>query len=162
MGNFVGYCCSLCGKQYLPQEVTYTCPTDGGNLDVVLDIAGIKKLAHPNDIFASREPSLWRYLPLLPVTDPGGIGTPLRAAGWTPIFKPQALARKLGLESLWVKDESRNPTASFRGVGRTGAEYWGGSSGDCLDRQCRGSPGRDGGCGGSKSDHFCPAHSTAG
>jgi threonine synthase len=114
MGNFVGYCCSLCGKQYLPQEVTYTCPTDGGNLDVVLDIAGIKKLAHPNDIFASREPSLWRYLPLLPVTDPGGIGTPLRAAGWTPIFKPQALARKLGLESLWVKDESRNPTASFK------------------------------------------------
>ena len=114
MGNFIGYCCSLCGKQYLPQEVTYTCPADGGNLDVVLDIAGIKKLVHPNDIFASREPSLWRYLPLLPVTDPGGIGTPLRAAGWTPIFKPQVLARKLGLESLWVKDESRNPTASFK------------------------------------------------
>lgn len=114
MGNFVGYCCSLCGKQYLPHEVTYTCPADGGNLDVVLDVAGINKQVHPNDIFASHEPSLWRYLPLLPITDPGGIGTPLRAAGWTPIFKPQVLARKLGLESLWVKDESRNPTASFK------------------------------------------------
>jgi threonine synthase len=114
MGNFVGYSCSLCGKQYLPEEVTYTCPADGGNLDVVLDLEGIKKTIDPRDIFASQEASLWRYLPLLPVTDPGGVGTPLRAAGWTPVFKPQALAQKLGLQSLWVKDESRNPTASFK------------------------------------------------
>jgi threonine synthase len=114
MGNFVGYRCSLCGKEYSPPEVTYTCPQDGGNLDVVLDLAGIKKHYQPQDIFASQEASLWRYLPLLPVTDPGGIGTPLRAAGWTPVFQPQVLAQKLGLQSLWVKDESRNPTASFK------------------------------------------------
>ena len=114
MGDFVGYRCSLCGKEYLPQEVTYTCPHDGGNLDVVLDMEGIKQHTQPRDIFASQESSLWRYLPLLPVSDPGGLGTPLRAAGWTPVFQPQVLAQKLGLRALWVKDESRNPTASFK------------------------------------------------
>jgi len=114
MGDFIGYRCSLCGKEYSPQEVTYTCPHDGGNLDVVLDMDGIKQHTQPKDIFASQEASLWRYLPLLPVTDPGGLGTPLRAAGWTPVFHPQVLAQKLGLRDLWVKDESRNPTASFK------------------------------------------------
>jgi threonine synthase len=114
MGSFLGYHCSLCGKEYSPPQVTYTCPHDGGNLDVVLDLAGIKQQYQPQDIFASPEASLWRYLPLLPVTDPGGLGTPLRAAGWTPVFQPQVLAHKLGLQSLWVKDESRNPTASFK------------------------------------------------
>ena len=114
MGDFIGYRCSLCGKEFLPQGVTYTCPQDGGNLDVVLDISGIKQHTQPKNIFSSQEASLWRYLPLLPVTDPGGLGTPLRAAGWTPVFQPQVLAQKLGLQSLWVKDESRNPTASFK------------------------------------------------
>ena len=114
MGDFIGYRCSLCGKEYLPQEVTYTCPHDGGNLDVVLDMDGIKRDSQSKDIFAAQEPSLWRYLPLLPVADPGGLGTPLRAAGWTPVFQPQVLAQKLGLRALWVKDESRNPTASFK------------------------------------------------
>ena len=114
MGDFIGYRCSLCGKEFLPQGVTYTCPQDGGNLDVVLDISGIKQHTQPKNIFSSQEASLWRYLPLLPVTDPGGLGTPLRAAGWTPVFQPQVLAQKLGLQSLWVKDESRDPTASFK------------------------------------------------
>jgi threonine synthase len=114
MGDFAGYRCSLCGKEYLPHQVTYTCPQDGGNLDVVLDIDRLSKQHTAQEIFASPEASLWRYLPLLPVTDPGGIGTPLRAAGWTPVFRLQGLAQKLGLHSLWVKDESRNPTASFK------------------------------------------------
>ena len=60
------------------------------------------------------EPSLWRYLPLLPVNDPGGLGTPLRAAGWTPVFAPPRLRKEQGLNRLWIKDESRNPTASFK------------------------------------------------
>ena len=37
MGKFIGYRCSLCGTEYAPNEITYTCPKDGGNLDVVLD-----------------------------------------------------------------------------------------------------------------------------
>ena len=73
----MGYRCSLCGSEYAPDEVTYTCPKDGGNLDIVLDIAGIQQHSSPKAILQGHEASLWRYLPLLPVEDPGGIGTPL-------------------------------------------------------------------------------------
>lgn len=112
--TFTAYQCSLCGAVYDPGQVTYTCPVDMGNLDIVLDYQAIQREVSIDDILESREPSLWRYLPLLPVVDPGGQGTPLRAAGWTPVFSPQRLAASLGLRSLWVKDESRNPTASFK------------------------------------------------
>jgi threonine synthase len=112
--KFTGYCCSLCGQEYEPDEVTYTCPKDGGNLDVLLPYEEIRRVYRPDDIVTQSEPSLWRYLPLLPVDDPGGIGTPLRAAGWTPLYSPPALMRELGLKYLWIKDEGRNPTASFK------------------------------------------------
>jgi threonine synthase len=125
MKKFVGYTCSLCGKTYGPDEVTYVCPADGGNLNVVLDYEGIRKNVRIADITSSTDFSLWRYLPLLPVSDPGGIGTSLRMAGWTPTYRPPVLAKNLGMKSLWVKDEGRNPTASFKDrassvvVGRT-------------------------------------------
>jgi threonine synthase len=111
---FTGYQCSLCSTQYAPGEVTYTCPKDGGNLDVVLDYPSIQNSVNPNTLFASQDFSLWRYLPLLPVDDPGGYTTPIRAAGWTPLYSPLDLQKKLGLQSFWIKDESRNPTASFK------------------------------------------------
>jgi threonine synthase len=112
--KFSGYQCSLCGASYAPEEVTYTCPRDGGNLDVILDYDAIHRTVRREDLFDSVKPSLWRYLPLLPVSDPGGEDTSLHAAGWTPVFAPQRLAKRLGLRHLWVKDESRNPTASFK------------------------------------------------
>ena len=112
--KLVGYRCSLCNTEYLPGQVTYTCPKDGGNLDVVLDYAAIRQKFQPEDLTYRAEDSLWRYLPLLPVLDPGGEGTPLRSAGWTPVYRLERLAKTLGLEHLWLKDESRNPTASFK------------------------------------------------
>lgn len=114
MPGFEGYRCSLCQSEYLPEQVTYACPKDGGNLDVVLDLATLRRKMRPEDLIARKEPSLWRYLPLLPVADPGGEGTPLRSAGGTPVFGLPALAKTLRLGSLWLKDEGRNPTASFK------------------------------------------------
>jgi len=114
MKNFIGYKCSLCSTEYLPGQVTYTCPKDGGNLDIVLDYEAIKKKYHYEDITSRELTSLWRYEPLLPVTQPSGDDTPLHFAGWTPVFKMPHLAKKLGLDHLWLKDESRNPTASFK------------------------------------------------
>src|SRR3990172_2857243 len=114
MNKFIGYRCSLCGNEYDPAEVTYTCHKDGGNLDVVLDYEPLKSKYQPEDILSRDNFSLWRYQPLLPVGDPEGEGTPLHAAGWTPIFALPRLAKKLGLENFWLKDESRNPTASFK------------------------------------------------
>jgi threonine synthase len=114
MSNFAGYRCSLCNTSYLPGQVTYTCLKDGGNLDIILDYDAIRQKFQPEDLTSRAEDSLWRYLPLLPVPDPGGLGTPLRAAGWTPVFALPRLAEALGLEHLWLKDESRNPTASIK------------------------------------------------
>lgn len=113
MQVFAGYQCSVCGKEYEPRDVIYTCPEDGGILDVLLDYEDLKNKTEDELIIRS-EPSLWRYLPLLPVARRIGEGTPLRAAGWTPTYSPPQLKKELGLENLWVKDESGNPTASFK------------------------------------------------
>lgn len=111
--KFAGYRCSICGTEYGPDEVQYTCPQDGGNLDVCFDFQKLAKRPAV-EIIKADEPSLWRYLALLPVDNPGGYHTPLRAAGWTPIYQMDRLAAALGLKQLWVKDESRNPTGSFK------------------------------------------------
>ncbi len=114
MSKFTAYRCSLCGTEYLPGQVTYTCPKDGGNLDVELDYETIQRKYQPEDITSRLDFSLWRYEPLLPVGIPRGEATPLHMAGWTPVFKLPRLAEKLGLKHLWLKDESRNPSASFK------------------------------------------------
>jgi threonine synthase len=53
-------------------------------------------------------------LALLPVGDPGLEGTPLRAAGSTPLYRAERLGAELGLRRLLIKDDGRNPTASFK------------------------------------------------
>lgn len=113
MGTYLGYRCSVCGEGYEPGEVTYTCPEDGGVLNVLLDYAALGKRS-VDELIIDGEPSLWRYLPLLPVENLIGAGTPLRRAGWTPLYSPPGLREDLGLSRLWVKDESSNPTASFK------------------------------------------------
>jgi threonine synthase len=114
MEKFLGYRCSLCHAEYLPGQVTYTCPKDGGNLDVVLDYDAIRQKFQPEDLTCRAEASLWRYLPLLPVPDPGGEGSMLRLAGGTPVLSLERLTRPLGLERVWLKNEATNPTASFK------------------------------------------------
>lgn len=114
MNKFIGYRCSLCAAEYLPGQVTYTCPKDGGNLDVILDYDALRAKYQPEDILSRSDASLWRYLPLLPVSEPAGPTNPMHAVGWTPVFSLMRLADELGLKTLWLKDESRNPTASFK------------------------------------------------
>ena len=114
MTKFLGYSCSICGTEYSCTQELYTCPKDGGNLDVVLDIAFIKRKFEFSDITSREENYLWRYLPLLPVVDPGYEGTPFRMTGGTPVYAPNQLQNELGLKYLWIKDEGRNPTASFK------------------------------------------------
>ena len=101
-------------------EVEYVCPHHGddGILDVVYDYAYIGRHLTPDQLAASGERSIWRYLPLLPV-DPQvarrlAEGTLMGSVGWTPVYPAPRLADPLGLKHLWVKDDSRQPTASFK------------------------------------------------
>ena len=112
--NISHYSCSVCGAEFSEAEIRYVCPRDGGNLTVHLDFESGAKKPDPNSILESREQSIWRYLPLLPVQDPGLQNTPLRQVGCTPVYQPAALQKELGLRQLWIKDESRNPSASFK------------------------------------------------
>ena len=114
MAQYTGYKCSICNKEYLPASVLYTCPQCGGNLDVVIDFEHLGHKYQPEDITSRTDYSLWRYLPLLPIVDPGGERTPLHHSGWTPLYSPPDLQKKLGLLSFWLKDEGKNPTASFK------------------------------------------------
>ena len=107
MNKFLGYTCSICGTEYSCTKELYTCPKDGGNLDIVLDIASIKRKYEQADITSREENYLWKYLPLLPVMDPGFEGTPLRMAGGTPVYIPKQLKEELGLRDLWVKDDGK-------------------------------------------------------
>lgn len=112
--KLIGYQCSICGETYSAEEAIYTCRNDAGNLDIVLDYAAIRDETSPDAIRAEGEGSIWRYQSLLPVGDPGLHATPLRAVGWTPLFKSSRLSAELGLNDLWLKDDGRNPTASFK------------------------------------------------
>jgi threonine synthase len=113
--RFAGYRCSACGAEYGPQESLYLCPRDGGCLEVVQDRERIRRECDPGRWRGfGTEPSHWRYLPLLPVAEPGGRGTAFRRVGCTPLYELPALRARRHLRQLWLKDEGRNPTASLK------------------------------------------------
>jgi len=118
--HILGLKCTICGAEYGMDEVEYVCPHHGddGILDVVYDYAYIGRHFTPDQLAASGERSIWRYLPLLPV-DPQvarrlAEGTLLGSVGWTPLYPAPRLAGTLGLNHLWIKDDGRQPTASFK------------------------------------------------
>ena len=59
MGDFLGYRCSICKAEYPPTQVMYTCPLEGGNLDVVLDIKQLKQKYHVSDITSRKEKKIF-------------------------------------------------------------------------------------------------------
>jgi len=106
--------CSQCGAKFSPEQVTYTCPACGGNLDTHLTFEENPAEVTQAEIIQSRHHSIWRYAPLLPVADPKFEHTPLHRVGFTPVYQPERLRSKLGLRQLFVKDESFNPSQSFK------------------------------------------------
>ncbi len=106
--------CLLCGSEYNPDEVTYTCPKCGndGILEVIYDYEEIKKHFSKESLQSNKDYSMWRYLPLLPVNDPSKIG-PLKV-GWTPLYEAKRIRKDLDVPYLWIKDDGRNPTASLK------------------------------------------------
>ena len=109
MAKVKGLVCKECGKEY-PVEPIHVCEFCFGPLEVVYDYQEIKKSISREKI-ENGPKSLWRYIDLLPVEYPSvGLN-----AGFTPLKKAENLGRLLGLENLYIKDDSVNhPTLSFK------------------------------------------------
>jgi threonine synthase len=75
--------------------------------------------AWPRDSLRDREPTLWRYRELLPLFD--GETPVTLGEGFTPLFHADRTGRALGLDALFIKDESLNPTNSFKARGQSTA-----------------------------------------
>jgi threonine synthase len=80
-------------------------------LDVLFDLRRVRRTLHPRAM-ASRPRDIWRYRELLPV--PERARRPPLSVGWTPIVDAPRLAEWAGVRQLRLKDEGRNPTASFK------------------------------------------------
>src|ERR1035438_4491833 len=116
MSNVTGLRCVHCARTYSAEEVEYFCPVCGYNdgiLDVLYDYESVKRELNASALAENSDLSIWRYLPLLPVNDRTLI--PHLQVGWTPLYDAPRLANELGVARCWVKDEGRNPTASFTG-----------------------------------------------
>lgn len=106
--------CAVCGRIYAPESVQYTCPVCGqvGTLDVLFDYEALKAQLDRDVLRNHSDVSMWRYKGLLPIA-PDAEVPPLNV-GFTPLYDMPRLADDLGLKQAWVKDDSRNPTASFK------------------------------------------------
>ena len=106
--------CSKCGEIYPHTEPQNVCNTCGKPLFARY---GLKQLSETwtRDTLLSRPASLWRYRELLPISDPADIVT--LGETMTPLIRTKRLGAKFGLPEVWVKDESRLPTGSFKARG---------------------------------------------
>lgn len=106
MGSIRSLKCRECGKEYDP-EFRYICEECFGPLDVLY-----KEVKVDRKTFELREKTYWRYFELLPVADKANIVS--LNAGLTPLQFADKLGAKLGLKSLYIKNDSVNPTFSFK------------------------------------------------
>ncbi|HEY0904613.1 MAG TPA: threonine synthase [Acidimicrobiales bacterium] len=106
-GNATGLVCRECGST---QELGphYACAECFGPLEVAYDFPTVTR-----EQIAAGPRNIWRYKALLPVPDDIE-GSPNTEPGFTRLLRADNLARELGLTTLWVKDDSTNPTNSFK------------------------------------------------
>lgn len=107
-----GLRCLRCGRSQAWGEGEYTCPVCGGNRDVLYDYAAIARFWTRADLRQNPDRTIRRWLPLLPLHSVDSL--PPLAVGDTPLYRAERLERRLGLAGLWLKDDGRNPTASFK------------------------------------------------
>ncbi len=102
--------CLNCGSTYSNKNI-YTCPKCGprlGTLEVVFDEYPKTKISLED----LRSKGIWAFKKLLPL-DRDDYEVPL-FIGNTPIYEKAEIAKKLGISNLWIKDDGRNPTASYK------------------------------------------------
>ncbi|MFB6291642.1 MAG: threonine synthase [Candidatus Bipolaricaulia bacterium] len=112
MKNITGLRCVSCGKVYGPTELEYTCPACGtrkGTLEVLYDYDSAGEEFREN-LKEGAATDITRYSPLLPIEDLDNL-PPLRVGG-TPLYGFHELTDEL--DRIWIKDDSGNPTASYK------------------------------------------------
>ena len=115
MSALLGLRCLRCGADFDASPVFTGCPrcaTDGqvANLTPTYDYAAIRAATSP-EAWAGRPRGVWRYAEVLPVEPAWAVSL---GEGGTPLVHLPRLGVELGLERLYVKDEGRNPTLSFK------------------------------------------------
>jgi threonine synthase len=107
--RLIGMTCRNCGLTQ-PIALAYVCPACFGPLEVTYDLEVVAAtLSHAS--VARRAPGIWRYLELLPVDAAPARSLPV---GSTPLLAADRLAPTLGIDRLWLKDDTRNPSLSFK------------------------------------------------
>lgn len=104
-----GLRCRNCGLTE-PIGLSYVCAACFGPLEVAYDYEVVARTL-TREAIAGRRPGIWRYAELLPVDAPPARSLPV---GSTPLLAADRLAPTLGLERLWIKDDTRNPSLSFK------------------------------------------------
>ena len=110
--NVTGAKCTICGRTSPAEPETTVCPYCGGILDIEYDYDYIRSCFRKHPLQERNDPTMWRYLELLPVEGPG-THAHLRVGG-SPLYRADALGAVLGLRELWIKDDGQNPTASLK------------------------------------------------
>jgi len=101
--------CRECGRVY-PLDPVHVCEFCFGPLEVFYDYEGIKSVISRERI-ESGPPSMWRYADLLPANAKTAVDI---GTGYTPLVRAGNLARALGLDHLYIKNDCQNPTWSFK------------------------------------------------
>ena len=111
-GPAVALSCRECGAR-IPLSPQYVCVECFGPLEIAYDFNAPGRAPITRELIESGPASIWRYAPLLPV--PADVASkPNLNPGWTRLVHAQNLGRELGLRSLHIKDDSGNPTHSFK------------------------------------------------
>jgi threonine synthase len=110
--------CAACHLEHEAQRLLNLCRECGKPLLVRYDL---ERAVHTlkKESLASRRSDLWRYREVLPVENDENIVS--LGEGWTPLLRADRLGRKLGIGQLYIKDESQNPTQSFKARGMSAA-----------------------------------------
>ncbi len=106
--------CSFCHREYEARRVHNVCTECGKPLLVRYDLQRIGKIL-TRQVLYTRRSDLWRYREVLPVRREDNIVS--LGEGWTPLHHVKNLGAALGMTELYVKDESQNPTQSFKARG---------------------------------------------
>jgi len=110
--------CGLCGLEHEARRLLNLCRECGKPLLVRYDL-NRSKTTLTKESLAARRPDLWRYREVLPVENDDNIIS--FGEGWTPLLPAKRLGEAVGIRELYIKDESQNPTQSFKARGMAAA-----------------------------------------